>query len=37
MALSTQFYNLNEDLGLVKKLARWVPKLLTDAQKEERV
>ena len=28
---------LHEDLGLVKKSARWVPKLLTDAQKEERV
>ena len=28
---------LHEDLGLVKKSARWVPKLLTDVQKEERV
>ena len=28
---------LHEDLGLVKKSARWVPELLTDAQKEERV
>jgi hypothetical protein len=26
-----------EDLGLVKKSARWVPKMLPDWQKEERV
>ena len=28
---------LREDLGLVKKSARWVPKLLNNEQKEERV
>ena len=28
---------LTVDLGLVKKSARWVPKLLSPAQKEERV
>lgn len=28
---------LTEDLGLVKKSARWVPKLLSQEQKEERV
>ena len=28
---------LHEDLGLVKKSARWVPKLLSEAQKQERV
>ena len=28
---------LHQDLGLVKKSARWVPKLLSDAQKQERV
>jgi hypothetical protein len=28
---------LKEDLGLVKKSARWVPKLLSHVQKEERV
>ena len=28
---------LKDDLGLVKKSARWVPKLLNNAQKEERV
>ncbi len=28
---------LKEDLGLVKKSARWVPKLLSQVQKEERV
>ncbi len=27
---------LHNDLGLVKKSARWVPKLLSDGQKEER-
>ena len=35
MAIFTQI--LHEDLGLIKKSARWVPKLLTDAQKDERV
>ena len=28
---------LHDDLGLVKKSARWVPKLLSQEQKEERV
>lgn len=28
---------LHDDLGLSKKSARWVPKLLSDAQKDERV
>jgi hypothetical protein len=28
---------LKEDLGLVKKSARWVPKMLSSEQKEERV
>ncbi len=28
---------LKEDLGLIKKSARWVPKLLSSEQKEERV
>ena len=28
---------LKDDLGLVKKSARWVPKLLSDAQKKARV
>jgi len=28
---------LQDDLGLSKKSARWVPKLLNDAQKEERI
>ena len=33
----TIFNILHEDLGLSKKYARWVPKLLSDDQKEERV
>ena len=33
----TVFKVLKEDLGLVKKSARWVPKLLTEEQKAERV
>jgi len=33
----TIFKVLHEDLGLSKKSARWVPKLLNQAQKEERV
>jgi hypothetical protein len=28
---------LHEELGLVKKSARWVPELLSMEQKEERV
>jgi histone-lysine N-methyltransferase SETMAR len=28
---------LHEELGLVKKLARWVPKILSEDQKKERV
>jgi hypothetical protein len=28
---------LHEDLDLSKKFARWVPKLLTNADKEERI
>jgi histone-lysine N-methyltransferase SETMAR len=39
--LGTSFgtiYNIiHEDLGLVKKSARWVPKLLSESQKKERV
>jgi hypothetical protein len=27
--------NLHDELGLVKKLARWVPKLLSEEQKKE--
>ena len=33
----TIFHILHDDLGLVKKSARWVPKLLNDEQKQERV
>jgi len=33
----TIFNVLHEDLGLVKKSARWVPKLLSDYQMQERV
>jgi histone-lysine N-methyltransferase SETMAR len=29
--------NLHKDLGLEKKSARWVPKLLSSEQKEKRV
>ena len=31
------FHILHDNLGLVKKSARWVPKLLNDDQKQERV
>jgi hypothetical protein len=31
------FKILQDDLGLVKKSARWVPKLLSKEQKQERV
>lgn len=33
----TIFKILHDDLGLTKKAARWVPKLLSAEQKEERV
>ncbi len=28
---------LHDELGLVKKLAQWVPKLLSEEQKKERI
>ncbi len=34
---ATVYSILTEELGLVKKSARWVPKLLSDVQKQERV
>lgn len=37
VSLRTMHKILHEDLGLSKKSARWVPRLLTDDQKEERV
>jgi histone-lysine N-methyltransferase SETMAR len=37
LSIGTVFNILRDDLGLVKKSARWVPKLLSDQQKEERV
>ena len=37
LSTSTIFAILHDDLGLVKKSARWVPKLLSEEQKEERV
>ena len=37
VSYGTIFNILHKDLGLSKKSARWVPKLLTDAQKEQRV
>ena len=37
VSIDTIFHILHDDLGLVKKSARWVPKLLNDEQKEERV
>ncbi len=33
----TIFNILHQDLGLKKKSARWVPKLLSEEQKQERV
>jgi hypothetical protein len=33
----TIFNILHQDLGLEKKLARWVPKLLSEEQKQERL
>jgi histone-lysine N-methyltransferase SETMAR len=37
VSYGTMFKILHDDLGLVKKSARWVPKLLSDDQKKERV
>ena len=37
MSISTIFDLLYEELGLEKKCARWVPKLLSLEQKEERI
>ena len=37
MSVGTIHNNLHENLGLTKKSVRWVPKLLSDAQKLERV
>ena len=37
VSVSTIFAVLHDDLGLVKKSVRWVPKLLSMEQKEERV
>jgi histone-lysine N-methyltransferase SETMAR len=37
VSVGTMFNILSDDLGLVKKSARWVPKLLSEEQKLERV
>ncbi len=37
LSIGNVFNILRDDQGLVKKLARWVPKLLSDEQKQERV
>ena len=37
LSVTTIYRILKDDLGLVKKSARWVPKLLSDEQKKERV
>ena len=37
LSCGTIFNILHDDLGLTKKAARWVPKLLSAEQKEERV
>ncbi len=37
LSIGTVFNILRDDLGLVKKSARWVPKLLSDEQKQEHV
>jgi hypothetical protein len=37
VSVGTMFNILSDDLGLVKKSARWVPKLLIEEQKLERV
>jgi len=37
VSMDTIHKTLHDDLGLSKKSARWVPKLLSDAQKKERV
>jgi hypothetical protein len=37
VSVGTMFNILRDDLGLVKKSARWVPKLLSEEQKLERV
>jgi hypothetical protein len=37
LSIGTVFNILRDDLVLVKKSARWMPKLLSDEQKEERV
>jgi histone-lysine N-methyltransferase SETMAR len=36
-SIGTIYSILHKDLGLTKKSARWVPKLLTKEQKQERV
>jgi hypothetical protein len=36
-SVSTIHTTLHDDLGLEKKSARWVPKLLNDVQKQQRV
>ncbi len=36
MSVSTMHALVTVQLGLAKKSARWIPKLLTDEQKEER-
>ncbi len=37
MSKNTIHHTLKEDLNLSKKSARWVPKLLTEEMKKERV
>jgi hypothetical protein len=37
VSFGTIYNILHDDLGLVKKSARWVPKLLNEEQKQERV
>ena len=37
VSVSTSLAIFHKELGLVKKLARWVPKFLSQDQKEERV
>jgi hypothetical protein len=37
LPFGTVHTNFNDDLNLVKKSTHWVPKLLSTAQKQERV
>ena len=37
VSIGTIYNILHDDLGLIKKSARWVPKLLNEEQKQERV